>query len=249
MLPGSGLLFVSLAALATSQGIADPTLTGTWSSKSNKTLTGPGFYDPVNEKLTEPSHTGISYSFTEDGFYEVAFYRAIANPVDPACPKGIMQWQHGSFVKEQNGSLILSPIKVDGRQLYSDPCKYKSAVYTRYNQSELFQRYTVYTDPYHNIPRLDLFKFDGSPVQPLYLAFKPPQILPTTTLQQTMTASGTAGTQATATSRSKLFRRAEPASITPNTRTKRQDNYYSQSTFLLIGIITTGIGSVLFFFF
>ena len=38
-----------------------------------------GFYNPVEEKFTEPKHTGISYSFTADGFYEEAYYRAIAN--------------------------------------------------------------------------------------------------------------------------------------------------------------------------
>lgn len=38
-----------------------------------------GFYDPVNEKMFEPSLTGISYSFTDDGFYEEAYYRAISN--------------------------------------------------------------------------------------------------------------------------------------------------------------------------
>ena len=40
-----------------------------------------GFYDPVNEKMFEPSHTGFSYSFTADGFYEEAYYRAISNRV------------------------------------------------------------------------------------------------------------------------------------------------------------------------
>jgi hypothetical protein len=38
-----------------------------------------GFYDPVNEKFTEPKHTGISYSFTADGFFESSYYRAVAN--------------------------------------------------------------------------------------------------------------------------------------------------------------------------
>lgn len=38
-----------------------------------------GFYNPKTEKLIEPSHTGISYSFTGDGSYEVAYYRSIAN--------------------------------------------------------------------------------------------------------------------------------------------------------------------------
>lgn len=57
----------------------------------------------------------------------------------PQCPKGIMQWQHGTWTKFQNGSLYLEPIRVDGRQLLSDPCSYKTSIYTRYNQSELFQ--------------------------------------------------------------------------------------------------------------
>lgn len=50
-----------------------------------------------------------------------------------------MQWQHGKFEKNPDGSLTLNPIKVDGRQLYSDPCQYKNAVYTRYNATEKFK--------------------------------------------------------------------------------------------------------------
>lgn len=50
-----------------------------------------------------------------------------------------MQWQHGTFEKNADGSLLLKPIKVDGRQLYSDPCQYKNAVYTRYNATEKFK--------------------------------------------------------------------------------------------------------------
>jgi hypothetical protein len=50
-----------------------------------------------------------------------------------------MQWQHGTFEKLTNGSLVLKPIKVDGRQLYSDPCQYKTAVFTRYNTTEKFK--------------------------------------------------------------------------------------------------------------
>lgn len=38
-----------------------------------------GFYDPVNDKLIEPELAGISYSFTSDGYYEEAYYRAISN--------------------------------------------------------------------------------------------------------------------------------------------------------------------------
>lgn len=43
-----------------------------------------GFYDPVNEKFFEPDLTGISYSFTADGYYEEAYYRAVANRMSRA---------------------------------------------------------------------------------------------------------------------------------------------------------------------
>lgn len=89
----SGAAFLHVQA----QTIPVTDLVGTWSSKSNATFTGDvcipsaatkstwankapqGFYDPVNEKMFEPKHTGISYSFTADGYFESAYYRAIAN--------------------------------------------------------------------------------------------------------------------------------------------------------------------------
>ena len=37
-------------------------------------------------------------------------------------------------------------------------------------------------DKYHGILRLDLARFDGSPLQPLYILYRPPSMLPTTTL-------------------------------------------------------------------
>lgn len=49
-----------------------------------------------------------------------------------------MQFQHGQFTKAANGSLLLNPFAVDGRQLVSSPCKYKNSLYTRYTQPELF---------------------------------------------------------------------------------------------------------------
>ena len=117
-----------------------------------------GFYDPVNEKIFEPALTGFSYSFTDNGHYEEAYYRAVSNRVllnvrssslkqalicsvatDPRCPQGIIQWQHGTYAKNANGSLTLTPFGVDGRQLLSDPCNSVNALFTRYNQIELFK--------------------------------------------------------------------------------------------------------------
>lgn len=57
----------------------------------------------------------------------------------------------------------------------------------------MMQRYESRIDDYHGIPRLNLYKFDGSPLNPMFLAFRPPQMLPTTTLNPTVsTASATA---------------------------------------------------------
>lgn len=58
-----------------------------------------------------------------------------------------MQWQHGTYTKSANGSLSLKPYAVDGRQLFSDPCNHKEALYTRYEQPELIKvRFmTIYT--------------------------------------------------------------------------------------------------------
>jgi Chaperone for protein-folding within the ER, fungal len=72
------LFGLSLVSSCTAQ-LVDGALAGTWTTKSKTVLTGPGFYNPVTDRLTEPNHPGISYSFTEDGYYEEAYYRAISN--------------------------------------------------------------------------------------------------------------------------------------------------------------------------
>ncbi|MCJ1335587.1 Reversal of tor2 lethality [Bachmanniomyces sp. S44760] len=255
MISSTALLLTGsvLISLATGQNNPDPQLTGTWSSKSRKVLTGPGFYDPVNDKMFEPELTGISYSFTDDGHYEEAYYRAISNPAQPQCPQGIMQWQHGEYTKNANGSLSLTPLSVDGRQLLSNPCAYSNSIYTRYNQSELFAKFQVYTDPYHNVPRLDLFNFDGSPVNPMYLINKPPQMLPTQTLNPTASSSGSpASTNKPKAKRD--FSSDNLAGFTPmrdqtipmhrqKAMTANADKWW------WIGVGMTGIGGVGYFFF
>lgn len=106
-----------------------------------------------------------------------------------------MQWQHGTYTLPENGSIVLLPIAVDGRSLTSTPCQYDNSVYERYYQPEMMKEYSLETDKYHNVPRLNLFLFDGSPQQPLYLAYNPPQMLPTQTLNPTATPSATGKTK------------------------------------------------------
>ncbi|CAN6655746.1 protein Rot1p [Trichomonascus vanleenenianus] len=171
-------------------------LEGTWTTKSNAVLTGPDFYDPVNELLIEPALPGISLSFTTDGWFEEAIYQVVPNPQQIDCPSAVMIFQHGTYELLNNGSLILNPIKVDGRQLLSDPCNDDGvSTYDRYNQTEFYQGFNVELDGYWGRYRLDLYKFDGSPMAPMYLAYKPPQMLPTQTMNPT--ESGAKSTSST----------------------------------------------------
>ena len=103
-----------------------------------------------------------------------------------------MQWQHGTWEVAANGSLVLSPLMVDGRQLLSEPCTYKNSIYTRYNQTEVFQSYTVALDTYNNRMRLELYEEGGAPLNPMWLIYSTPLMCPTTTLNPMTTASATA---------------------------------------------------------
>lgn len=161
-------------------------------------LTGPGFYDPVDELLIEPALPGISYSFTEDGYWEEAIYQVSPNARNHSCPTAVLIFQHGTYTKADNGTLTLTPFKVDGRQLLSEPCSDGGvSIYSRYNQTEVFKTYQVYVDPYHGRWRIDLIKSTGEYLQPLYLAYQPPQMLPTITMNPTATASSSGSASAT----------------------------------------------------
>lgn len=183
-------LAVAVWAAVTAADFTMDDLEGTWVLKSNTVFTGPGFYDPVDELLIEPDLPGISYSFTKDGHYEEAMYRVVANPVDHHCPTGLITYQHGTYEMLLNGSVVLHPIAVDGRQLLSEPCgdSPDKLKYTRYYQPTWFKEILVYVLEYHGRKTLQIFQFDGLKMQPLYLAYKPPMMLPTETLNPTQDA-------------------------------------------------------------
>lgn len=50
-----------------------------------------------------------------------------------------MQFQHGTFVENADGSLTLSPFSVDGRELISAPCSGSTSTYLRYDQAETME--------------------------------------------------------------------------------------------------------------
>lgn len=154
-------------------------LEGTWSSKSQTVLTGPGFYDPIDELLIEPALPGICYSFDSNGNWEMALYRVQSNPVNHLHGTASLTWQHGKYSVKRDNQLVLRPHEVDGRQLLSDPAHDGGkSTYSRYSQVETFTNYIIDVDKYNGKLTLQLFKWDGSPEQPLYLLYKPPLMLP-----------------------------------------------------------------------
>ncbi|GMM37171.1 Rot1 protein [Saccharomycopsis crataegensis] len=232
------LASVSLATAASAASL-DSSLYGTWSTKSNMVFTGPGFYDPVDELLIEPSLPGRSYSFTEDGYYESALYVVTPNAKDHTCPTAVLQWEHGTY-NISDGQINFQSIAVDGRQLLSDPCNDDgTSVYTRYSSNTSFSEYIVYVDSYNGRWKLQLYDADGAPIPPLWLAYRPALILPTETLNPTATASATSGSS----SRRKVKRSLENQRKTNAIRVTSD-----HSNIWYFGIALFGLGAVSYAF-
>ncbi|SCU80283.1 LADA_0B06194g1_1 [Lachancea dasiensis] len=217
-------------------------LHGTWTTKSNQVFTGPGFYDPVEELLKEPSLPGLSYSFTEDGHFEEAVYQVKSNPRDPKCPIAVLIYQHGTYDLQDNGTLTLNPIKVDGRQLLSDPCNDNgTSTYSRYNQTEVFKWFLVQVNDYHGVYELQLYEADGSPMTPMYLAYRPPSMLPTETLNPTESASSS--------NKKRSLRSLVRRGLENRHRTnavKRNDSFVNSKYFKWASLGLVGAGSFIF---
>ncbi|KAI0775572.1 chaperone for protein-folding within the ER, fungal-domain-containing protein [Trametes elegans] len=176
------LLTFALAAIpsALSQS-SDPTvLVGTWSSGSGAVVTGQ-FANPANMTFNYPLTAGVGFAFSDDGYYELARYRFNSNGSQPACITGVLQWSHGKYVVETNGSLTLHPLG-DGFQQVQDPCAAESNFIEDYNITELFDHFQLFQDPTDG-PKLHLFEFDGTPVAPLFQLYSTPNMLPTEKLR------------------------------------------------------------------
>lgn len=66
------------------------------------------------------------------------------------------------------------------------------------------QWYEILTDERRGKKRLNLYQFDGAPMNPMYLEYNPPQMLPTSTLSPLSTTTGAAKAKAKATSAKKI---------------------------------------------
>ncbi|THH29357.1 hypothetical protein EUX98_g4811 [Antrodiella citrinella] len=152
-------------------------LEGTWSSGSRQVVTGPGFANPNNRTFIYPPTAGVSYSFTDDGFFESARYRFTGNGSDPHCILGAMVWIHGTYQLLDNGSMILAPF-ADGYQQIQDPCAAQSNFIEQYNDTELYISWQIFQDPVDGY-KLHMFQFDGTPVAPQFQVSTTPNMLPT----------------------------------------------------------------------
>jgi hypothetical protein len=157
-------------------------ITGTWSSGSMAVRTGAGFAHPANTSFTYPRTTGISYSFSDDGFYEVARYRFKGNGSEPTCIVGIISWVHGKYSLLANGSIVLVPMG-DGYQQIQDPCAAQSNFIEFYNHTELYQSWSIFEDTDTSNYQLRLYQFDGAPLAPQTLVSATPNMLPTQLLR------------------------------------------------------------------
>lgn len=163
------------------------TIYGTWSSGSQNVVTGAGFAQPANMSFIYPKTTGMSYSFTSDGYYEIARYRMNGNGTSPNCITGVMNWCHGTYELVSNGSITMTPFG-DGYQQIQDPCAAISNFMETYNDTELYVQWSIYQDPTLGY-MLQLYQFDGSPLPPMAQLSTSPNMLPTQALRNVSAAS------------------------------------------------------------
>lgn len=122
-----------------------------------------------------------------------------------------MNWAHGVFQFQPNGSLTMEPFG-DGYQQIQDPCGAVSNFFQNYNNSELYQNWNIYIDGTKGY-KLQLYQYDGSLLAPQYLITTDPTMLPTRSLRN---VTGTvANTIVTGVNSDELFK---VSSSTPLTR-------------------------------
>ena len=114
------------------------------------------------------------------------------------------------------------------------------------------QQYEVKVNDYDKAMRLNLYGWDGAPLNPMYLAYKPPQMLPTQTLNPT-TGAPTASSQPSGTGKVKRALAGDEdglvqEALNRQSLLKRQDTAKADRLWWL-GISMTALGGVGYFCF
>lgn len=203
--------FVAGQDLSAANNVTD--LEGTWTSNPS-VQTGGSFCTPAEMKFNYPNNTGISYSFTNTGFFEEAQYRYDSNASNPACIQAKIFWQHGTYKLNANGSITLFPFASDGRIQVQDPCAATTNIITYYNQQTLYADWGITIDTSTGNYMLKLNRFDGAKMPYMFLVAKPPNMLPTQVLTGS-NASGQTNTRKRSTMSLERFMKRSGAS--PNT--------------------------------
>ena len=162
-------------------------IVGTWSSGSQAVLTGPSFASPNNVSFHLPANTGVSYSFSDDGYYELAQYRLNGNGSSPNCITGVWLWAHGQYTLQPNGS-ITGVLLGDGYMQIQDTCAASSSFVQNYNDTELYESWGISQDPVLGYT-LQLYQYNGVPLPPQYRVTADPIMLPTQALRNVQPAS------------------------------------------------------------
>jgi len=108
---------------------------------------------------------------------------------------------------------------------------------------QFYSELQVLVDPYNQRWRLNLFEWDGTPVNPMWLAMNPPQMLPTQTLNPTGNVTATGAVQ-TATAKIK-----RALNLAKNVRQSSKQgglrSWLSVDILFWLGIVMTAMGGVL----
>ncbi|KAI0716229.1 chaperone for protein-folding within the ER, fungal-domain-containing protein [Earliella scabrosa] len=148
----------------------------TWSSRSSKVVTAAGFANPAHTTFIYPPVTA------QDGFYGLPATRSTPKvPSSPNCITGVLNWHHGQYTLNTNGSITLTPFE-DGFQQVQDPCAAETNFIEGYNWTELYRSWRIFYDPNDGY-KLHLSERDGKPVAPLFQVYCTPNMLPTQQLR------------------------------------------------------------------
>ena len=105
----------------------------------------------------------------------------------PKCIAVVLNWAHGQFTFNSNGSLTLVPV-ADGYQRIQEPCSANSDFTEDYHLQEMYQSWRIFLNAVDG-PKFHLFAFDGSPEPPMRLLSQ--TMLPTQFLRSTTDATTT----------------------------------------------------------
>ncbi|CAK9785992.1 putative cell wall organization and biogenesis-related protein [Cutaneotrichosporon oleaginosum] len=156
---------------------------GTWSSNP-AVSTGGDFCTPSANKFNPPVNTGISYSFTDDGYFEEAQYQFDSNGAKPECIAAKLIFQHGKY-EFQGDSIVLHPFESDGRIQVQNACAAVTTNVYYYAETVTFKDWGITIDQSTANYKLQLNAFDGRKMSPLFLIARPPNMLPTEVLYGT----------------------------------------------------------------